>query len=188
MDVAIAKFRSKIDMSDAYEQIRVEPEDVWKTVFITVYGTFVSNVMQQGDCNAPATFQRLMTLIFRDYIGEFIHVYLDNIFVFSNTVKDHKRHLGLVFDKLRTAKLYLSTTKCNIYSKRFECLVHVINDQGLHADIDKMTKVQEWPTPQNYNDVQRFLGLVQYLASFMPDVLAYSFVLSGMVCNGQEFV
>src|SRR6202453_4894875 len=51
MDVARGKYRSKIDMSDAYEQIRVEPQDVWKTAFSTVYGSLVSHTMQQGDCN-----------------------------------------------------------------------------------------------------------------------------------------
>ena len=64
LDVARAKFRSKIDMSDAYEQIRIEPEDVNKTAFATVYGTYISHTMQQGDCNAPATFQRIMTMVF----------------------------------------------------------------------------------------------------------------------------
>ena len=64
MDVARARFRSKIDLSNAYEQVRIEPEDVHKTGFATVFGTHESNVMQQGDCNAPGTFQRLMTVIF----------------------------------------------------------------------------------------------------------------------------
>jgi len=64
MDVAQAKFCSKIDLSNAYKQVRIEPEDVHKTAFTTVYGTCKSNVLQQGDCNGPATFQRLMTAIF----------------------------------------------------------------------------------------------------------------------------
>ena len=55
-DIAWAKFRSKIDMSDAYEQIHIEPYDVEKMSFATVYGTFKSHTMQQGDCNTPATF------------------------------------------------------------------------------------------------------------------------------------
>jgi hypothetical protein len=56
MDVARAKYRSKIDLSNAYEQVRIDPGDVHKTAFSTVFGTYESNVMQQGDCNAPATF------------------------------------------------------------------------------------------------------------------------------------
>jgi hypothetical protein len=63
-DVAYAKYQSKINMSNTYEQIHVEPSDMWKTAFSTVYGTFLSHTMQQGDCNAPAMFQCLMTTIF----------------------------------------------------------------------------------------------------------------------------
>jgi len=52
MDVTRARYRSKIDLSNAYEQVRMEPEDVKKTAFLTIFGTFLSQVMQQGDCNA----------------------------------------------------------------------------------------------------------------------------------------
>ena len=48
-DIARAAYRSKLDMSEPYEQIRVRPEDVPKTAFATIFGTFVSLVMQQGD-------------------------------------------------------------------------------------------------------------------------------------------
>ena len=95
-------------MSHAYEQIRIEAADIWKTAFSTIYGTAVSHVMQQGDCNAPSTFQRLMTWIFREYIGVFVHVYLDDIFVFLNLIKEHEGHLELVFSRLREQKLFLS--------------------------------------------------------------------------------
>ena len=121
-------------MSNVYEQIHVEPQDVWKTVFATIYGTFVSHTMQQGDCNAPATFQRLMTVIFRDYIGKFVHVYLNDIFVFSNSIEEYEIHLKLVFDKLPEAQLYLEESKLNLY-----CLGHIVDDHGIHADSDKMS-------------------------------------------------
>ena len=67
-DIACAAYRSKLDMSEAYEQIRVRPKDVPKTAFAMIFGMFVSLVMQQGDCNAPSTFQRLMTAVFHDYM------------------------------------------------------------------------------------------------------------------------
>jgi hypothetical protein len=57
LDVARAKIRSKIDLSDAYEQVRIVPSNVPKTAFATIYGMFASNIMQQGDCNVPSTFQ-----------------------------------------------------------------------------------------------------------------------------------
>ena len=116
-DIARAKYRSKIDMSKAYEQIHVEPKDVWKTVFATIYGTFVSHTIQQGDCNAPATFQWLMSVIFRDYIRRFVHIYLDDIYVYSNSIEEHEKHLKLIFDKLRQAHLYLEESKIDLYSK-----------------------------------------------------------------------
>ena len=74
--------------------------------------------MQQGDCNAPSTFQRLMTAVFHDYIARFIHVYLDNIFIYSSSIEEHEKHLELVFNKLRKAQLYLSRDKVDLYSQR----------------------------------------------------------------------
>lgn len=186
-DVARAKYRSKIDMSDAYEQIRIDVEDVWKTAFSTIFGTAISHVMQQGDCNAPGTFQRLMTWIFREYLGVFVHVYLDDIFVFSRTIGDHEEHLRLVFARLREQRLYLSRAKLDLYSARMDCLGHLIDDRGLHADSDKMTKIRDWPPMQSKDEVLRFLGLVQYLAHFMPDLSAFTSPLEAIGKNGQPF-
>jgi hypothetical protein len=63
----------------------------------------------------------------------------------------------------------------------------MIDDQGLHADSDKMARIREWKAPRNYHEVQQFLGLVQYLAHFLPDISAYTSPLSTMMKNGQSF-
>ena len=107
-DVACATYRSKLDMSEAYEQIRICDEEIPKTAFATIFSTFVSRVMQQGDCNAPSTFQRLMTSVFRDFVTRFVHVYLDDIFISSSSIEEHEEHLAQVFQKLWEAQLYLS--------------------------------------------------------------------------------
>ena len=83
-----------------YKQVRIELEDIHKTAFVMVYRTYESNVLQQGDCNGPATFQQLMTTIFQDKIGIFVHVYLDNLFVFSSSIEDHEKDLKYIFKKL----------------------------------------------------------------------------------------
>ena len=68
-----------------------------------------------------------------------------------------------------------------------ECLGHIIDDQGLHADSDKMECILEWCTPRSLNEVQRLVGLVQYIAHFLPDVLAYTSPLENICKGGQPF-
>ena len=85
-DIAQATFRSKLDMTEAYEQMCIRQEDVGKMTFSTIFSMFQSQVMQMGDCNAPSTFQQLMTAIFRDFLGRFVHVYLDDIFIYSQSI------------------------------------------------------------------------------------------------------
>lgn len=186
--VAKAKYRSKCDISNAYELIRVEPEDVWKTAFATIVGTFASNVMQQGDCNAPSTFQRFITNLFRDFIGKFVYAYLDDIFIFSESIEDHQDHIRQVIERLREAKMELNPKKCDFFSEKIDCLGHIIDDQGIHADSSKMAQILEWRTPRSYHDVQRFLGLVQYIQHFMPNVSVFTAPLSAITRNGHEFM
>ena len=109
-----------------------------------------------------------------------MHVYLDCIFVFSDTIEEHEEHLQLVFDKLREQHLYLKASKVQLYTKIMNCLGHIIDNKGLHADADKLIKIYEWQKPRDYNDIQKFLGLVNYLAHSLPDVLPYITPLSEM--------
>jgi RNase H-like domain found in reverse transcriptase len=77
--------------------------------------------------------------------------------------------------------------KCELFTERIDCLGHVIDDKGLHADANKMAKICCWNRLCNYNNIQRFLGLVQYLAHFLPDVTAYMGLLATMTKNRTPF-
>ena len=69
-----------------------------------------------------------------------------------------------------------------------DSLGHIITNAGIHACADKMQKIRDWRQPRNFHEVQRFLGLVQYLAHYMPDVTAYTSPLTTCVRNGRQFV
>jgi len=114
-----------------------------------------------------------MNSIFCEYIGIFLHAYLDDLFIYSNSVQEHQKHLGLVFKKLREYKLYLREEKCELLAAKINCLGHMIDEKGLHADADKMAKIHDWNRPHNFKNIQRFLGLVQHLAHFLPDITSY---------------
>ena len=100
-----------------------------------------------GDCNAPSTFQRLMTAIFRDFLRRFIHVYLDDIFIYSQSIREHIEHIMKVLQRLRESQFYLSRYKLDLFSDKTDCLGHVINNNGIHAKLDKMWQIREWRIP-----------------------------------------
>src|ERR1700733_13943245 len=93
----------------------------------------------------------------------------------------------MVIDKLHEESLSLNKDKCDFYAEKMDCLGHVMDNNGIHADSDKMAKIQEWRTPCQYNDIEKFNGLVQYLQHFMPNVSAFMSPLSGMTRNGHPF-
>ena len=179
-DFARAKYRSKLDMTDAYEQVRIIPEHVNRTAFATPMGCFISKVLQQGDCNAPATFQRLMSTIFSEGIGSWIHVYLDDIFVFTNTLDEHERCLQRVFDILQSEELFLSQDKVYFFTESSECLGFTVDDEGIHPDPAKIRAIMDWPEPSNPKDIMRFLGLVNYIMNQVPLLSIKSASLSNL--------
>ena len=88
-----------------------------------------------------------------------------------------------VLQRLRELQFYLSRSKLDLFSDKTNCLGHVIDDNGIHAKLDKMQQIREWRIPRNYNEVQHSLGLVQNLALYMPDIMAYTTPLSGLAQN-----
>jgi len=142
-----------------YEQLRIIPEDVLKTLFSSPLGTYVSNTLQQGDCNGSSSWQRFMMFVFRERIGVEVWVYLDNIYIFSKTIEEHKNALKYVFHCLKREQLFISPTKLKPYAIQFNCLGHTHNENGLRASTDKLELIRNWPTPSSYHDVLRSRGV-----------------------------
>ena len=111
-------------------------------------GTFRCRYMQQGDCNAPATFMKLMNYILRDGIGRFLYVYLDDIFIYSDTYEDHKNHIRWVCNQLKKHNLQGEKEKCEFMPESLHVLGNVITKAGIKADLNKITSIKEWPIPK----------------------------------------
>ena len=163
-EVSRHKYRSLINGKDTYKQIRVVPEHMSCMIFTTPDGTMESLVMQQGDCNAGATYQTLMNHIFAPYLGMFIYVYLDNIIIFSDSIEEHVNHVKLVFDILRKEKLYLRPLKMQFFAEELQILRHVIDNRGISMDPHKVDKILNWKVPTNKELLRSFIGAVGFLA------------------------
>ena len=180
-------YQTMLDLKDAYEQIRIVPEHIGRSAVTTPDGNMVRLVIQQGDCNAPATYQALMNLLFSSYIGRFMDIYLDDIAIYSNTLEEHIRHVKLVLDILYREKLYLSKTKLHFPAPELKLLGRVIDDEGIRMDSEKVDSVLKWKVPTNRDLLRGFIGSVGYLADDIPNVRIPMGVLSTITGDTVPF-
>ena len=103
---------SFLDAFLGYHQILMYPPDVEKTTFITPHGLFCYNVMPFGLKNAKATYQRLVTKMFRPLLGKTMEVYIDDMLVKSKARLDHVTHLQETFELLGAYDMKLNPSKC----------------------------------------------------------------------------
>ena len=168
-----ARYFSTLDLASGFWQIRMEPLAQEKTAFVTPHGLFEFRVMPFGLTNAPAVFQRLMQQVLAGLNpedgNEFVTAYIDDILVFSPTLREHLDHLQKVIDRLREASLKLNPKKCKFVSEEVDYLGHVITAGGLKPNPRLTDAVQKFPEPQNLQDVRRFLGMSSYYRRFIPN-------------------
>jgi hypothetical protein len=179
---------SKLDLRSGYHQIRIEEDDIHKTAFRTRYGLYEFLVLPFGLTNAPATFMRLMNDIFRDELDSCVIIYLDDILIFSKDPQQHIVDLEKILAKLRAEKLYAKLSKCEFYKNELKFLGHVVSADGIKADPDKIRSIIEWPPLRNINDVQCFLGLVNFYGRFIPSFAKKAAPLTDLLQKDRSFI
>jgi hypothetical protein len=166
-EVKGAKFYTKIDLRWGYHQIKIRAEDVHKTAFRTPIGLFEWLCMPFGLTNAPATFQRFVQDVLKDFLGDFACVYIDDILIYSDTAEEHVDHVRRVLEVLKEHKLLAKPTKCEWFTPSVEYLGHNISGEGISVDAEKVRVLAEWPTPLTKTDIRSFLGLANYYRRFI---------------------
>lgn len=126
--------------------------------------------MAFGLCNAQATFERLIENFLNGLSWKVCLVYLDDIIVFAKTFNEHLANLQKVFERLKCANLKLSPKKCNFFLQtKVSFLGHVISQNGVSNDPEKIKAIKDWPIPKCVKDVRSFLGLTSYYRRIIPN-------------------
>jgi len=139
-----------------------------------------------GMINSPATFQTIMNDIFRTLIAKgIIMVYLDNILIFTKTEEEHEQAVWRVLEVLAEHKLFLCPEKCEFHRKQIEYLGLIISENKVVMDPVQVTRVHNWPTPENWTDVQAFIGFVNFYHHFIRDFSTISRPLFDLTRSDQ---
>ncbi|GFX09898.1 retrovirus-related Pol polyprotein from transposon 297 [Trichonephila clavipes] len=182
-----AKFFSSMDLRSGYWQIEIDEADREKTAFITPEGLYEFKVMPFGLCNAPATFERMMDNLLRNFKWTMCLCYLDDIIVFSETFEDHLIRIRLVLKCLQEAGLKLNSKKCLFAAQEVKILGHHVSSNGVRPDPDKIKAVRNFPPPKNIHDIRSFLGLCSYFRRFIKGFCYLAEPLQSLLKSGVEF-
>jgi hypothetical protein len=124
-------------------------------------------VVPFGLSNTPAIFMCLMNGVFREYLDKFVIVFLDDILIYSKSKEEHENHLRMVLQVLRENHLYAKLSKCSFYQKKIHYLGHIISEDGIEMDPEKIEANREWSAPKNVIEVRSFMGLASYYKRFI---------------------
>ena len=105
--LAGSKFFTTLDLAMGYHQVELHPDDREKTAFSTPFGLFQYTVMPFGLATAPATFMRLITIVFSKMLYNTCLAYLDDIIIFGRTFNEHLERFELALKRRKNANLKL---------------------------------------------------------------------------------
>ncbi|KAG8486695.1 hypothetical protein CXB51_020171 [Gossypium anomalum] len=161
---------SFMDGFSGYNQIKMHPEDMNKTIFVTMWGTFCYKVMPFGLKNAGATYQRAMVTLFHDMMHKEIEVYVDDMIAKSQTEEEHVQVLKKLFLRLRKFQLKLNLAKYTFEARSGKLLGFIVSEKGIEIDPDKVKAIQELPPPRTQKEARGFLGRLNYIARFISQL------------------
>ena len=123
-----------MDAYSGYNQISMYAEDQEKTAFITDMGVYCYTMMLFGLKNAGATYQRMMSQVFKEQIGRILEVYIDNMIVKTPEDKDPVVDLRETFLQLPRYDLRLNPNKCTFGVEAGKFLGFMLTNRGIEVN------------------------------------------------------
>ncbi|KZR95549.1 Uncharacterized protein APZ42_010682, partial [Daphnia magna] len=178
-----------------YHQVPVTSRNRPKTAFITADGLYQFRALPFGLTNAPGTFQRAMDIILAGLRWTTCSVYLDDVIVYSATFEQHLERLQSVMDCLAKANLKLKWSKCSFAENNLKVLGHVVTQEGVGPDPEKLKAVEKFPCPSDGQSiankikrVQSFLGLCSYYRRHIQNFAAIARPLTSLTKKDIPFI
>ena len=159
-----------VDLLSRFWQTPMEESSKKYTAFtVGMLGFFQCKRMPFGLCNAPATFQQLMT----NCLGELNYltclVYLDDVVIYLSTQEEHVECLCAVLECFRLHRLKLKPLKCEFFKEKIEYLGHSVSSKGVWPSRDNLKAIVKYPEPTMYTAIKGFIGPIGHYRCFIKD-------------------
>lgn len=184
--LAGAKIFSTLDIKNAFLHIKLSAGSSDLCTFNTPFGRYKWTRLPYGLCSSSEVFSQRMTQILENIDG--VAVYVDDIIIWGKDKAEHDRRLRSVLDKLRLENVKLNVNKCKVGLSELYYIGHKINEFGVSIDDNKVKAIVHMPPPSDRKALERFLGLVNYVSKFVPNVSNLTAPLRSLLKKDVDFI
>lgn len=181
-------YYTKLDLKDAFHNIKLHPESYKFTTFNTHMGPFEYKRIPYGIKNGTSFFMHFITCAFQELLRQHkILIYVDDIVIATQTLEEHLSILEEVLTILRKNRLELKFAKCEFLRHDITYLGYLINSGGITLSPEHVQAIQDYPTPRNLKQLQSYVGLLSYFRKFIKNFAIISKPLYDLVKSKSVF-
>ena len=184
-ELSKAKFFSTLDIVKFYHNIPLSTESQELTATITPWGLYQYETLPMGLSDAGAVAQKYISELLKDIKN--CRAYVDDIVVYSETIQEHDEILKAVLKKLAEANLRIKRSKCQFGKTEIEFLGRTISHKSIKPSPKNVQPIKEYPQPKDLKSTQRFLGLMNYHSSFIPNYTTIAEPLRALTRKNTPF-
>ena len=167
-EVAASVSEATLDATSGFYQIKLAEESTWLTTFNTLFGRFKFERLPFGLVSAPVVFQRAKSEMLEAI--EKCEVIVDDLLVWGTNTEDHDHALKQVLKRAEENDLSFNEQKCKFQRQEVEYVGHIFGTDGLRPSSDRIQAILNMSVPQEKTSLQRFMGMVNYLQKFIPNL------------------
>ena len=153
------KYLTKLNVIATFNKLRVNPESENHITFITFLNLYKYNVLLFDLINESVNYQHYINDVFWDFINDFVQCYLNNIFIYSKTRKQHVKYVKTILERFRDIDLQVNIIKNEFFVKKIFFLDVILSIDSIRINLKKIRIVVDWITFINLKKMQKFLRL-----------------------------
>ena len=159
---------SNMDMTTGYHQVDLDKETSDMCAFSTRKGHYQYTKLPMGLRGSGMTFQKMVTLLLSGMLLTEVLAYLDDCILFSKSISQHMVTLEAVLRRFSEAHLKLKPRKCSLFQEKIVYLGYLVDKSGIRPNPEAIKMIKDLAAPSTVQEVQRFLGKVNYYRKFIP--------------------
>lgn len=180
------KLFTKLDVKNAFHQIEISKESRYITTFITRKGLYRYTRLMFGITCAKEMFQKIMEQILAGCQGCFN--YVDDIIVYGENIEQLNMRVDKVLKACKDYNVVLNEDKCIYGVNELEFLGHKLTAYGVMPSEDKVAAIKNFRQPSSVEEVRSFLGLVNFVGKFIPNLATITEPLRLLTKKNTAFI